>query len=146
METAVDERFDVSHITQQMVYNAAKSFTGEINQAPPIFSAKKIDGERAYEYARRGEEVIMTKRKIVITAFEITGISMPEISFRVVCSKGTYIRSLARDFGKHLNSGAYLSELCRTRIGDFLLAEAMSLEDFEKMITERVPTLRVPSV
>ncbi len=139
LETTVDKIYEVTHITQQMIYDAVKSLTGEIDQIPPVFSAKKIDGERAYEYARRGEEVTMIKRKIIITVFEITKISMPEISFRVVCSKGTYIRSLARDLGELLGSGAYLSELCRTRIGDFLLADAMTLEDFEKMITERVP-------
>ena len=137
LETAVDERFETSDITPSMIYEAAKSFLGEFDQMPPIFSAKKIGGERAYEYARRGEELVLAKRKIEIKEFEISGISMPEVSFRVVCSKGTYIRSLARDFGKLLGSGAYLSELCRTRIGVFLLADAMTLDDFEKMITEK---------
>jgi len=137
LETSVDEKFETSHITHSMINDTVKSFIGENEQLPPIFSAKKIDGERAYEYARRGEDVVLAKRKIIIKEFEISDISMPEVSFRVVCSKGTYIRSLARDFGKLLGSGAYLSELCRTRIGEFLLADAMTLDDFEKMITEK---------
>jgi len=135
METAVDKVYNISHITNEMITEATKKFMGEIDQIPPLFSAKKIDGERAYELARRGEDIVLEKRKIFIKEFEITEIKLPEVSFRVVCSKGTYIRSLARDFGLALGSGAYLSALCRTRIGDFLLDDAIGLPEFEKMIS-----------
>ncbi len=130
METAVDRMYDISHITEEMIKEKALHFVGEQMQEPPLFSAKKIDGERAYEYARRGEVRLLDKKSIIISEFEITGISLPEVTFRVVCSKGTYIRSLARDFGESLGAGAYLRALCRTRIGGFKLDGAMELEEF----------------
>ncbi|OQA01720.1 MAG: tRNA pseudouridine synthase B [Bacteroidetes bacterium ADurb.Bin408] len=136
MESAVDEIYSVSHITENLIYEKAGQFIGEQLQAPPLFSAKKIEGERAYEYARRGEMRVMEKNSIYINTFEITGIKMPEVNFRVVCSKGTYIRSLARDFGEALGTGAYLRALCRIRIGEFKLEEAMELGEFEGMIGE----------
>ena len=136
LESAVDKIYDVTHITSEMIYKASEKFIGEIAQRPPIFSAKKIDGERAYEYARRGDDLLMDKKTVHIFSFEITGIKLPEVTFRVVCSKGTYIRALARDFGEALGSGAYLSALCRTRIGDFLLENAMGLDEFQNQIGE----------
>src|SRR5208283_1366223 len=112
--------------------NVAKSFIGEIKQIPPLFSAKKICGERAYEFARKGIDMQMEAKDVSISEFEITKINLPEVNFRVVCSKGTYIRSLARDFGEKLNNGAYLSQLCRTRIGEFNLNQAYSMEKIEE--------------
>src|SRR5690606_26714568 len=124
LETAVDAKFDISGISEEQIKDATKQFIGDIEQFPPSHSAIKIDGERLYEKARRGEEVERRQRAVTISNFEITDISLPEISFRVVCSKGTYIRSLAHDFGKALNVGAYLSSLRRTRSGEFLVEDA----------------------
>src|SRR5690606_9630934 len=109
-------------------------FLGEIDQVPPVYSALKKDGKRYYDYARNGEELDIPSRKTTITEFEITGIRFPEIDFRVVCSKGTYIRSLANDFGKALGTGAYLSSVCRTKIGGFLVDEALDVERFETLL------------
>ncbi|MBL7743268.1 MAG: tRNA pseudouridine(55) synthase TruB [Chitinophagaceae bacterium] len=117
-------------ITEEAIKNAIEQFTGEIMQVPPAHSAIKIDGKRVYELARQGKEVKIEPRKVTITEFEITNIEMPVVHFRVVCSTGTYIRSLANDFGAALGCGAYLSNLCRTRIGEFKLEDAMSLEEF----------------
>lgn len=129
LETTPSEPVDYSHITEKEIYEAAKVFEGEIDQVPPLHSAIKVNGKRAYQLARAGQDAELKSRKINITIFEITAIHLPEVSFKVVCSKGTYIRSLARDFGNELGVGAYLSELCRTRIGDFLLQDAIGLEE-----------------
>lgn len=136
LETETDKTWSVDHITDEMIQGAAAHFTGVIEQSPPIFSAVKQDGVRLYEKARRGEQVEIKKRKVEIFSFEITEIQMPEVHFRVSCSKGTYIRSLANDFGKQLGSGAYLSSLCRTRSGDFDLSQAESIEDFIERLEE----------
>jgi tRNA pseudouridine55 synthase len=117
-------------ITPAMIRNTTKNFTGLIQQVPPAHSAIKIEGKRVYELARQGKEVKLEPRPVTITEFEITGIAMPVVSFRVVCSTGTYIRSLANDFGNALGCGAYLSSLCRTRIGEHKLEQAMSMEEF----------------
>lgn len=135
LEKPVDKHFPIDHITEEMIHEAARSFTGEIQQVPPIFSAVWIDGQRAYELARRGEAAEVKPKPVTISQFEITAIRMPEVDFRVVCSKGTYIRSLARDFGQALNSGAHLTRLCRTRIGNLRLEDAVSLEELQKMIS-----------
>ncbi len=132
LETTPDGSFPVNHITREMVMAAAEKLSGHQDQIPPQFSAKKIEGERAYEFARRGEHTELKSRKIVISEFEITRFELPEADFRVVCSKGTYIRSLARDFGRELHSGAHLKSLRRTRIGRFMAEDAWSIEDFEK--------------
>ena len=124
LETEVNETFTTDHITDASIKEATQQFLGEIDQVPPIFSALKKDGKRLYELAREGKQVEIKSRKIEILEFEITKISLPEVAFRVVCSKGTYIRSLAHDFGKALDSGAYLSELRRTKIGDFNVTRA----------------------
>ena len=120
------------HLTQEQIREATVQFTGEILQVPPIHSAIKMEGKPAYIMARKGQDVKMEPRKVTISSFEITAIDLPVVHFKVVCTTGTYIRSLAYDFGQALGCGAYLSSLCRTRIGEFKLEDAMSLVDFEK--------------
>jgi tRNA pseudouridine55 synthase len=129
METAVDEQFPLSGLTSENIQEATASFIGDIQQYPPAHSAVKVNGERLYVKARRGEETELRLRNVTITAFEITRITLPEVDFRVVCSKGTYIRSLVSDFGKALGNGAYLSRLTRTRSGNFLLENAFEVTD-----------------
>lgn len=136
LETEVDQQFDIADITENQVIAATSHFIGSIQQQPPVFSALKKDGKRLYEFARAGKEVDVPTRTVHITEFEITRITFPEIDFRVVCSKGTYIRSLANDFGKALNNGAYLSALRRTKIGDFNVDQAVTLTQFEDEITQ----------
>ncbi|MEE1142349.1 MAG: tRNA pseudouridine(55) synthase TruB [Bacteroidales bacterium] len=128
-EKEIDNYYPTEHITEEDIYKAAEHFLGEQEQIPPVFSALKVNGVRAYEFARDNKDVELKSRKITIKEFEITRIAMPEVDFRIVCSKGTYIRSIARDFGSYLNSGAYLTALCRTRIGEYKLTEAQELED-----------------
>ena len=130
METQVDKSFPTDHITKDLIHETTKNFIGTINQYPPVFSAVKKDGKRLYEFARAGEEVEIKPREITIHEFEIIKVEKKILSFRVVCSKGTYIRSLAHDFGKAMDSGAYLSSLRRTRIGEFHVQDAQSIEDF----------------
>ena len=131
LETEIDETFPISHIDNELIHETVKQFLGEINQKPPIYSAIKKDGVRLYEHARAGEVVEIEFRKTTIHEFEITRIALPEIDFRVVCSKGTYIRSLAFDFGKALNSGAHLTSLRRTKIGDYPIENAIDVIEFE---------------
>lgn len=130
LETEVDEVFPIDHITEETLQTISKQFIGDLEQKPPIFSAIKKDGKRLYDLARRGETTEIKSRTITISEFEITKVNLPNVEFRVVCSKGTYIRSLAYDFGKALNSGAHLSALRRTKIGDFSVQNADSIEDF----------------
>jgi tRNA pseudouridine55 synthase len=130
METEVDETFPTDHLTSEKIEAATTAFLGDIQQRPPVFSALKKDGKRLYEYARSGEEVEIPTRTINISEFEITEIDLPKVHFRVVCSKGTYIRSLAHDFGKELKSGAYLSTLRRTRIGNYKVENALTVDSF----------------
>src|SRR6187401_476282 len=117
---------DFSVITKEEIVNATKQFTGEIMQVPPAHSAIQIDGKRVYELARQGKEVIIEPRRVTVSEFEITGVDLPQVHFRIVCSTGTYIRSLANDLGIALGCGAYLSSLCRTRIGAFRLDDALT--------------------
>lgn len=131
LETQVDATFPTEHITEALILETTKQFLGEIDQKPPVFSAIKKDGKRLYEHARAGEEVEIAFRKTTIHEFEITRVALPEIDFRVKCSKGTYIRSLAYDFGMALNSGGHLSALRRTKIGDYDVINGVSPEDFE---------------
>ena len=133
LETEVNQTFPTDHISNELIEEIRKQFVGIIDQFPPIFSALKKDGKRLYEHAREGEEVEIQSRKIQIIEFEITKIALPEIDFRVVCSKGTYIRSLAFDFGKALNSGGHLTALRRTKIGDFSVNDAIEPLAFEKI-------------
>ena len=132
LETEIDQTYPTSHITETLIQNAVSQFLGEIDQKPPVFSAIKKDGIRMYEHARAGVEVEMVSRKTTIYTFEFTRIALPELDFRVVCSKGTYIRSLAHDFGKALESGAHLTALRRTKIGDYSIENGVSPEDFEE--------------
>lgn len=136
LETEIDETFSISHIDNELIHETVKQFLGEINQKPPIYSAIKKDGVRLYEHARAGEVVEIEFRKTTIHEFEITRIALPEIDFRVVCSKGTYIRSLAFDFGKALNSGAHLTALRRTKIGDYSVENAVDVFEFEANLLE----------
>ncbi len=142
LEHPVDFHFPVAHITDEMIREATKQFTGAIEQSPPLFSAIKVEGKRAYELARKGDGTLLPPRKVEIREFEITRIErkdeLIEIGFRVSCSKGTYIRSLARDFGKALNSGAYLGELRRTRIGNFRVEDGMTIDQLGVMVMGRV--------
>jgi len=135
LETEIDQTFETSHISESAIHDITKEFLGEISQFPPVFSALKKDGKRLYEYARNGEDVEIPSRKITISTFEITNIEMPNVDFRVTCSKGTYIRSLAHDFGKSLDSGAHLSALRRTKIGTFNVDDSMDLDSFEKLLS-----------
>ncbi len=134
LETEIDENFSISHIDDDLIHETVKQFLGEIDQKPPIFSAIKKDGVRLYEHARAGETVEIATRKTTIHEFEITRIALPEIDFRVVCSKGTYIRSLAFDFGKALNSGSHLTALRRTKIGDYNVVNATDVILFEERL------------
>lgn len=131
LEKEIDQYYPTEHITEELIRETTKEFIGTIEQTPPLFSAIWIDGKRAYDIARAGKTAEIKSKPITISEFEITRIALPEVDFRVVCSKGTYIRSLARDFGAALKSGAHLTALCRTRIGQYRLSDAMTLESFE---------------
>ena len=133
-ETEVETTFPVSHINDQLLESARLQFIGDLLQIPPMFSAIKVDGQPLYKKARKGEKIEVQPRPVHITNFEFTRIELPEIDFRVSCSKGTYIRSLAHDFGKALRSGAYLTALCRTRIGSYRLEDAWQLDRLIKTI------------
>jgi tRNA pseudouridine55 synthase len=136
METEPDKSFGISQLTEEMLRNNCGQFIGEIQQYPPAHSAIKVDGERLYEKARRGEEVELKLRNVTITEFELTRVELPEIDFRVVCSKGTYIRSLVNDFGAALNNGAYLSKLRRTRSGTFRIEDAWEVMELVNTVRE----------
>ena len=138
LETEVDATFPTNHITEAIILETTNQFLGEIDQKPPVFSAIKKDGKRLYEHARAGEEVEIQSRKTTIYEFEITRVQFPEVDFRVKCSKGTYIRSLAYDFGLALQSGGHLSKLRRTKIGDYNVENAVSPADFEKEINDEI--------
>lgn len=129
LETAVSEERDISALTDEQIREATKALTGNITQLPPMHSAIKVGGKRAYQFARKGQEIVLKHREVEVKTFEINDIQLPEASFRIVCSKGTYIRSIARDFGDALGVGAYLTALCRTRIGTFKLEDALSVDD-----------------
>lgn len=130
LETEINETFSTDHISETLIHQTTQQFIGDIEQYPPIFSAIKKEGKRLYEFAREGKDVEIKPRTINISEFEITAIDGNNLDFRVVCSKGTYIRSLAHDFGKALNSGAHLSVLRRTKIGDFNVEDGQTIEQF----------------
>ena len=130
LETEINETFPIDHITKELILEVAESFKGKIEQKPPIYSAIKKDGVRLYELARKGEQTEIKSREVRIIDFEITKIDLPQVNFRIQCSKGTYIRSIANDFGKKLQSGGYLSSLRRTKSGTFDLSKAVSPESF----------------
>jgi tRNA pseudouridine55 synthase len=135
LETEINATFPTNHITTDLIHQTTTQFIGEIDQVPPVFSAIKKEGKRLYEFARAGEDVHIKSRKITINAFEITRINGLNIDFRIVCSKGTYIRSLVHDFGKALQSGAHLSALRRTKIGDFNVNNATTIDAFLKSLS-----------
>ncbi len=134
LETDIDQTFDISTLTPEKIHDIVPNFLGTIEQQPPIFSAVKKEGKRLYEYARKGQEVDIPIRNVQIMTFEIIDISLPKVEARIVCSKGTYIRSLAHDFGKALNNGAYLSALRRSKIGDFSVKNAQSIAAIEALL------------
>jgi tRNA pseudouridine55 synthase len=134
LETEINQRFDIAHITKEMILATAQSFIGETMQLPPVFSAKKVDGQIAYKKARVGESVELKHQKVFIEQFDVEKIDLPHIHFKIVCSKGTYIRSIANDFGKKLNNGAHLSELKRTKIGSYSIDNAIDISEFEKIL------------
>lgn len=136
LETEIDQKFDISALTEQQILDNCKHFIGDLEQYPPAHSAIKVNGERLYLKARRGEEVELKTRKVNISEFEITRIQLPEVDFRVVCSKGTYIRSLAKDFGEKLGNGAHLSALCRTRSGNFKVEDAFEIMELVDHVRE----------
>lgn len=130
LETDIDQHYPTNHITKDNILKVAQMLSGEILQTPPIYSAIKQNGKRLYEHARNGQEVSIKQRLVRISEFEITHIDLPNIHFRIVCSKGTYIRSLAHTFGQKLQSGAYLKQLTRTRIGTYSLSQAIDIQEF----------------
>lgn len=138
LETEKNETFSTEHITEELVRATTHKFIGEIDQAPPIFSALKREGKRLYEYAREGKEIEIKTRKVAIKSFDITTVRFPHIEFKIVCSKGTYIRSIANDFGKALDSGAHLSELRRTKIGTYHVDKALDPLDFEQTMLKDI--------
>lgn len=141
LETEFDAEYPINHITQEAINQVVSQLSGVIEQIPPAHSAIKVNGKRAYESARKGEEVIIKSRQVEIKEFDIDTANFPEIAFRIVCSKGTYIRSLVRDFGKLLDSGAYMSSLRRTRIGEFKIENALTIEQFLESVPERLNKL-----
>ena len=134
LETEIDHTFPTEHIDSALIHETIKQFLGEIDQKPPIYSAIKKDGIRLYEHARAGEKIEIASRKTTIHEFEITRIALPEIDFRVVCSKGTYIRSLAFDFGRAMQSGSHLTALRRTKIGDYDVKNGLDVIAFEESL------------
>lgn len=132
LETEEDQTFDFSHVNNELLSETLKKFEGEIDQVPPIFSAIKVKGKRAFEYARNGEELKLQPKKIVIEKVDIESIELPLVKIKIVCSKGTYIRALARDIGEELNCGAYLTELRRTKIGHYKIEDAIKIDFFSE--------------
>ncbi len=137
LEQEVDALYPTEHITREMVEETLKRFLGEIQQIPPSYSAVKVNGKRAYDYARKGDDVELKPKTLVIDEIELLDCQLPDITIRVVCSKGTYIRALARDIGLALNSGAHLTALRRTRIGDVRVEDCLSIESFQSIMNEQ---------
>jgi tRNA pseudouridine55 synthase len=135
LEKEIDKEYPTEHITRDLIDNVARGFIGQQMQVPPLFSAKSVDGGRAYNLARKGVEMELNAAPIEITYMDVLEFTMPDVTLKIGCTKGTYVRALARDFGKSLNSGAHLVELRRTKSGSFTVDEAMSIEDFEKKLT-----------
>ena len=138
LETEINAHFPTEHLTEELIFEATQQFIGEIDQKPPVFSAIKKDGKRLYEHARAGEEVEIQARKTTIYEFQITRIQLPEVDFSITCSKGTYIRSIAYDFGLALQSGGHLSALRRTKIGNYSVINAVTPEEFEKLMHNEI--------
>lgn len=139
LETEIDQRYDLTGITEELIKKTAAEMVGEQDQMPPIFSAKRVDGNRAYDMARAGKEVELKTKRVTISSFEITQINLPEVHFKITCSKGTYIRSIAFDFGRLLNNGGHLSALRREAIGQFSLEKAQTVEEWVETIDKLRP-------
>lgn len=137
LEKEIDATYPTEHITRELVEEALQRFIGSIEQIPPVFSACKVDGKRAYDLARKGEDVELKAKTLIIDEIELLECNLPEIKIRVVCSKGTYIRALARDIGEALNSGAHLTGLIRTRVGDVRLEDCLSVESFPEWLDQQ---------
>lgn len=137
LETEIDQTFPTDHLTPELLKETTKQFTGEIQQIPPIFSAIKQDGKRLYELAREGKTTEIPTRTVTINEFELTNIEIPNVDFRIVCSKGTYIRSMANDFGAALDNGGHLSALRRTAIGNYQVVDGMKIGDFEIILNSQ---------
>lgn len=137
LETEINQKYPIQHITLEKIEHARQMFIGKIQQRPPLFSALKKEGKRLYEFAREGETVEIPKREINIRSFSLNSRDFPTLKFKISCSKGTYIRSLAHDFGQALNSGAHLTTLKRERIGEFTIQEALSIDQFEDILTAK---------
>ena len=140
LETEVDGVYPTDHITPELVEEALSRFTGEIMQIPPRFSAVKVDGKRAYELARKNEDIELKPKLLVIDSIELVACNLPDITIRVVCSKGTYIRALARDIGEALQSGAHLTALTRTRVGEVTLADCLTMEEVDHYLDQQIGT------
>src|SRR5690554_2715304 len=138
LETEVDEEFPVDHITEELIETVLKNFIGTIEQVPPSYSAVKVDGKRAYEYARKNEKIELKPKILVIDSIELISYNLPNITIRVVCSKGTYIRALARDIVIALNSGAHLTGLVRTRVGEITLEKCLKMEEIDRFLTNHI--------
>lgn len=138
LETEIDAEYPVDHITEERVREVLQQFTGSIEQVPPVFSAVKVDGKRAYKYARENEEVELKPKLLVIDSIELLAFDLPNITLRVVCSKGTYIRALARDIGKALQSGGHLTGLTRTKIGAITLDECLKMDEMDRFLDTRI--------
>lgn len=141
LETEVDAEFPIQHITEEMVLKSLQQFTGEIEQVPPVFSAVKVDGKRAYEFARKNQDIELKPKLLVIDSIELLKYELPVITIRVVCSKGTYIRALARDIGTALQSGAHLTALTRTRVGDVTLEKCLKMSDLDDFFNNNIQAI-----
>lgn len=144
METQINERYSIAHITPELIKEAAKKFVGAIWQYPPDFSAKRVQGDRAYNIARSGGQPDIKPVLVNISKFEIVDVLLPMVEFKVVCAKGTYIRSLAHDFGRELGCGGLLASLCRTRIGKYKLKDAKEIKTWMEAVQPSVPKKRIP--
>ena len=138
LETGIDGEYPTDHITPQLVEEALTRFTGEIMQIPPMFSAVKVDGKRAYELARKNEDIELKPKLLVIDSIELMTCNLPDITIRVICSKGTYIRALARDIGEALHSGAHLTALTRTRVGEVTLDQCLKMEEVDLFLDQQI--------
>ena len=139
LETEIDAEYPTTHITRKMVEDVLRRFTGTIEQVPPVFSAVKVDGKRAYELARKNKDIELKPKLLVIDDIELISYNMPDITIRVVCSKGTYIRAWARDIGIALDSGAHLTGLRRTRVGDITVDNCLNMDDIDHFFNENIP-------
>ncbi len=137
LETEIDQTFPIDQLTPNLLKETTAQFTGEIQQKPPIYSAIKKDGKRLYELARAGETTEIALRTVTVTDFELTRIELPEVDFKIDCSKGTYIRSMANDYGAALNNGGHLSALRRTAIGNYRVENALDIEEFEEILNQQ---------